>query len=166
MADEMFSKVFVSDAVTWERVILGGACILIAILAAVATVLLDSGTRWALGGIRIVLFPCLLGGMLIGFALRFFSLGNRYEIVFIVLGVITFYAVRWWIILDYPTTLQQMGTLLLEHSHKSFDLAAGGRVGSTHAHTEMTGSVFWFWLLFLLDAVGVIQGARIGHGDE
>jgi hypothetical protein len=59
-----------------------------------------------------------------------------------------------------------MGTLLLEHSHKSFDLAAGGRVGSTHAHTEMTGSVFWFWLLFLLDAVGVIQGVRIGHGDE
>lgn len=165
-ADEMFTKVFVSDAGTWEMVILGGACILTAILAAVATVFLDSGTRWALGGIRIVLFPCLLGGMLIGFALRFFSLGNRSKSAFIVLGVITFYAIRWWCILGYPATLQQLGTLLLEHSHRPFDLLAGGQVGSKHAHAEMTGSVFWFWLLFLLDAVGVIQGVRYGCGDE
>jgi hypothetical protein len=145
---------------------LGGASILTAVLAAIITVVLDAGLRWVLGGMRIVFFPCLLGGMLVGLAVRLFSTGNRNESAFIVLGGITLYMVRWWIILDCPPTFQQMGASLYEYSHRPFSLSMGGKIGGEHAHIETAGGVIWFWLLFLLDVAGVFQGALFGARGE
>jgi hypothetical protein len=151
----MFASVIVSDAGAWDMVTAAGASILVAALAAILTVVLDAGVRWAFGELRIVFFPCLLGGMLVGLTLRLLSPGSRSELMLIVLGAGILYVVRWWLILDYPMTFQQTWASLREYSHGPFSLSAGGRLGGRHAHAETAGNVTWFWVLFLLDAAAV-----------